>query len=52
MSDTIVSWMEAHGVSVTRENYIALNWSTLPDPWLPEHEAELPEQLQNWTIFG
>lgn len=39
--------MKANGVAITRDNYIQLAWgSEPPDPWTPEHEAELPEELR------
>ena len=48
MSDSLLRWMKANGVAVTRDNYIQLAWgSEPPDPWTPEHEAELPEELQS-----
>jgi hypothetical protein len=41
-------------VPVTRQNYIDLNWmGDPPDPWTALHEAELPQQLQDWTkVYG
>jgi hypothetical protein len=39
--------MRRHHVPVTRENYIEANWGDdVPDPWTAEHEAELPDFLQ------
>ena len=36
---------------MTRENYISLAWGDpLPD-WTPDLEAELPEELQDWSLF-
>jgi hypothetical protein len=47
MSDSLLRWMKANGVAITRDNYIQLAWgSEPPDPWTPEHEAELPEELR------
>ena len=52
MSDRLASWMKTHGVAVTRERYIGLNWgSDAPTPWTPELEAELPDELQDWSSF-
>ncbi|HEX8836272.1 MAG TPA: hypothetical protein VF748_04990 [Candidatus Acidoferrum sp.] len=50
-NDPLVEQMAMDGVPLTRANYIKRNWSPLPDPWLPEHEAALPEQLQDWSLF-
>jgi hypothetical protein len=48
MADPLLRWMKAHNVPVTREKYLALAYGEdLPDPWMPEHEAELPEELQS-----
>jgi hypothetical protein len=45
-----------HRVSMpyTRENYILLNWGrAIPaSEWTVEHEKELPEDLQDWSIFS
>jgi len=49
--DVLVRSMRKNGQPVTRENYIALAWPEVPVPWLPEHEAELPEELQDWSVF-
>ena len=47
MADLLLAWMKRKGVPVTREKYLALNYGDeLPEPWMPEHEAELPEELQ------
>jgi len=44
--------LRKNGQLVTRENYIALAYPDgPPSPWLPEHEAELPEELQDWSQF-
>ena len=45
--------MKENDVPITRENFI--KWSFpdgTPDPWLVDYEAELPEELQDWSIFG
>lgn len=58
MSDSIkdspvVDSMIKSGIPVTRENYIRCNWTPdiMPDPWTVEDEAELPEELQDYTLF-
>ena len=44
--DDIVAWLRKNGRPVTREAYMDLNWPAgPPEPWTPEHEAELPEEL-------
>jgi hypothetical protein len=48
MTDRLLNWMKSHDVPITREAYIQLAWGNdPPDPWMPEHEAELPEELQD-----
>lgn len=45
--DPLVTWMRNHNIPVTRDRYIGLNWPDgEPDPWTPEDEAQLPEELQ------
>ena len=45
--DHVVRFLKSKGIDVTRENYIDINWlGETPDPWTEEHEAELPEYLQ------
>jgi hypothetical protein len=53
MADGLMRSMEAVGIEVTRENYIAANWSEdlLPKKWTAEYEMELPEELQHWSLF-
>jgi hypothetical protein len=47
--DRTAQWMRKHGLELTRENYIAVNWgNTPPDPWDAESEAQLPDELQQW----
>ena len=51
MTDRLLNWMKTHDVPITREAYIQLAWGDEPpDPWMPEHEAELPEELQNTDV--
>jgi len=48
--DPIVQLLQAAEVEVTRENWIDANWGAeIPDPWTAEHEADLPEELQDWS---
>jgi len=44
--DPIGQWLITHGIAVTRESSIKANY--LQDEWTAEHEAELPEVLQQW----
>jgi hypothetical protein len=51
MTDQLLNWMKTHDVPITRDAYIQLAWgSDPPDPWMPEHEAELPEELQSTEV--
>lgn len=44
--------MRREKILLTRKNYIALNYlGELPDDWTPEDEADLPEELQDWSLF-
>ncbi len=44
--------MRRAGMEVTRESFIAANWGEDPPPeWDRELEAELPEELQDWSLF-
>ena len=51
MEDEWIAWMKAKGVEVTRENYINLIWGEPLPPWTAELEAELPDELQDWSRF-
>lgn len=43
-SSPVLEHMVKHGVPLTRENYIAMNWGgAAPGEWTAEHEADLPE---------
>ena len=47
MTDHLLRWMKQNHVPVSRAKYLALAFGNeQPDPWTPEHEAELPEELQ------
>jgi len=52
-TDHVVNKLKQLDIPVTRENYIDLNWlGEPPDPWTPEDEEQLPEELQDWSVFG
>jgi hypothetical protein len=47
-----VRWMRRHNIPVTRETYVGLAYGAEPpEPWTPQHEAKLPEELQDWSRF-
>jgi hypothetical protein len=47
MSDPVIDFMRQNGIPLTRDNYVFIAYGAEPpDPWTPEHEAELPEVLQ------
>ena len=49
-SKTLLHWMRKQDVPVSRDAYLQLAYGNdLPDPWTPEHEAELPDELQDFT---
>lgn len=46
-NDPLVALLHEAGMPVTRENWIDIAWGTTPpDPWMPENEDDLPEELQ------
>jgi hypothetical protein len=48
--DPMVALLRAENVPVTRENWIDLSYGhEVPSPWTAECEAELPEDLQDWS---
>jgi hypothetical protein len=49
--ENLIATMRAAGIPITRENYIAANWGSEPPEWNRELEAELPEELQDWSLF-
>jgi len=51
--DPLALTMRAVGIEVTRDGYIraAYGDNDIPKSWTPEHEMELPEELQDWTLF-
>ena len=50
MNDVITMIKEA-GLPVTRANYIEIAWGLPVPEWTAELELELPEELQDWTLF-
>jgi hypothetical protein len=51
LEDPILHAMLEDGIPITRENYVEFNLGEQPEPWTAEHEAELPEELQDWSAF-
>ena len=51
-TDLILRGMVRDKLPLTRENYIFRNWGEMPEDWSAEHEAELPEKLQDWSWIG
>jgi hypothetical protein len=46
--DSTLDWMMSKGMPLTRDSYILANWGPEPpEPWTAEHEAEIPEPLQD-----
>lgn len=46
--DPLLDWMRSANVPIMRDTYIALSWgANVPDPWMPEDEAELPSFLRS-----
>jgi hypothetical protein len=49
--DRVIALMKEAGIPVTRKNYIATSWGEPLPEWTAELEAELPEELQDWSLF-
>jgi hypothetical protein len=50
--DTVTRLMTRYNIPMTRENYLHMAYgSDLPEPWGAELEANLPQQLQDWSQF-
>jgi hypothetical protein len=49
--DLILERMRRLGMTIDRENYIWCNWGADPPEWTAELEAELPEELRDWSQF-
>jgi len=45
-----LAYMIKHGIPLTREKWISMNYmGQPPEPWTAEHEGEVPEP---WRDFG
>ena len=51
LEDPILHAMLEDGIRSRGRIYVEFNWGEQPEPWTAEHEAELPEELQNWSLF-
>ena len=52
-SSGVINWMKKLNIPITRQNFIDFNWGgTPPDPWSLEAEAQIPTDLQDWSVFG
>jgi hypothetical protein len=52
--DDVVRTMRKYGHKgpITREEYIGfIHGKGEPEEWGPEQEADLPEELQDWSLF-
>jgi hypothetical protein len=49
----VLKGMRERGIPLTRENYIKREFIGLPipNPWTAADEADLPEFLQDYTLF-
>ena len=46
MQDPIVQLMIRYQIPLTRDNWIEMAWSEMPEEWTAEHEAEIPDFLR------
>lgn len=47
-----LEYMREAGMPDDREAYIRFNWAGLDaSQWDAEHESQLPEELQDWSLF-
>jgi hypothetical protein len=53
IEEPLIEWLESMNIPVTRENYISHSWpgDDMPEEWTNEHEAMLPRELQDWSVF-
>jgi hypothetical protein len=52
MVEKLVQQMKQDGIPLTRDNYLHVAYfGETPDPWTPEHEADLPVELQDFSRF-
>lgn len=49
--DDVLELMDRAGIPHTREDYIALAWGEPLPEWTADLESELPEDLQDWSLF-
>jgi predicted ABC-type ATPase/2'-5' RNA ligase len=49
--DRILDLMRAADIPITRQNFIDVNWGDRHPEWNAELEAELPEELQDWSLY-
>ena len=49
--EELIDLMRRAGIPITRENYIAAAWGNPLPEWTAELEFELPEELQDWSLF-
>jgi hypothetical protein len=46
----VIEHLKRIGGPITRERVIDFNWPDgKPDPWEADHEADLPEEFQDWS---
>jgi len=51
-TEDVIRGMRKEGMPITRDNYIRRNWAGLDvSNWSALDEDELPEDLQNWSLF-
>ena len=46
MQDPIVQLMIRYQIPLTRDNWIEMAWSEMPEEWTAEHEEEIPDFLR------
>lgn len=49
--DAVLDRMRRNDLPITRENYIEQNYGTRKLDWNAEDELDLPEELQDWSLF-
>jgi len=47
----VIDLMKGADIPITRQNYIDTNWGDPDLKWTAELEEELPEELQDWSLF-
>jgi hypothetical protein len=51
MDNEFIELMKRSGIPVTRQNYIDAAWGNELPEWDAELEAQLPPDLQDWSLF-